>query len=84
MTETKLRLIDSEEPTREMIAQARMEQSWREWTGINGQPWQPFSEPRERPTLDTDDVLRRTYRAEVDRPVPLLRRLLRRLLQIVR
>lgn len=82
MAETKLRLIDADEPTREQIAQARMEQSWREWTGINGQPWQPFSEPRERPTLDTDDVLRRTYRVEVDKPAPRWRRLWRRVCRL--
>jgi len=54
-----------------------MEQNWREWAGPSGKPWQPFSEAQAKPTLNTDDVLRRTYRVEVGRRTPLLRRLLR-------
>lgn len=69
-----LRLIDADEPTPQQIALARIEQSHREWSGPNGKPWQPFSEAREKPTLDTDSVLQRTYRVEAGRRTPLWRR----------
>lgn len=79
-----LHLVDHDEPTPQQIAMARIEQSHREWSGPNGKPWQPFSEARERPTLNADAVLRRTYRIEVSRRTPWWRRVWRRLLQIVR
>jgi len=55
----KLKIASREEPkvTRADIELARMAQSWREWIGINGKSWKPFSEPNQRPTLPVDEIL---------------------------
>ena len=78
MKPNSLHLVDGDEPTRQQKALAQIEASHRDWVGINGRPWEPFSEPRQKPTLNADDVLRRsTYRIDPSERVPLYRRLLR-------
>lgn len=74
----KLRLLDTEEPTAAEVYRARVEQGWREWSGPQGQPWQPFSEPQQLPTLAVDDVQRRSYKViVVDSPIPFWRKVMR-------
>jgi len=74
MNPTKLRLIDGDEPTAEAVYMARIEQSHREWSK---QGWHPVDVAATRP-LVVDDVT--TYKViVVDRPIPLWRRILRRL-----
>lgn len=79
MKPNPLRLVDSDEPTREQIEMARMEQNWREWS-LAG--WKPFNEPRDRPVLNPDDVLRESDKkvaryAVLHLPIPRWRRVLR-------
>lgn len=68
------RLIDSvDEPSRQMIAIAEIEQSMREWSQ---QGWHPIEITADNP-LDVDAVCERSYKVVVvDGPVP-WRRLLR-------
>lgn len=48
-----LRLVHDGEPTRQIIALAEIEREHKK------SKWTAFDEPRKRPALDTDDVLRR-------------------------
>jgi hypothetical protein len=75
MTPTKLHLIDSEEPTPAEVYQARLEQSWREWSP---QGWKPIEIDAENP-LDVGAIQQRSYKVIVvpDSPVPWYRRMLR-------
>lgn len=72
---TKLRLADAEDPTRQMVEMARIEQSHREWSP---QGWQPIDVVARNP-LDVDAVVARSYRVLVvtDAVVPWWRRALR-------
>jgi hypothetical protein len=76
---TKLHLIDGDEPTREMVAIAKIEQNQSEWAGPCGKTdgWKPIETAADSP-LPVDEVQRKSYKVIViDSPIPLWRRILR-------
>lgn len=74
-----LRLVYSDEPTRQMIALAEIEQEHRE------SKWTAFSEPRQNPLLDVDGILRKAGKyVVIDRPVSRYRRLWRWFVETLR
>ena len=81
-----LRLIDADipEPSRQMVALARVEQQHREYRSSNAdvsnpQGWHPIDISASK-VLDTDKALLRSYKVVVvDGPLPWYRKLLRKL-----
>lgn len=71
---TNLRLLEAEEPTRQQIALAAIEQNQREWSK---QGWHPITTTDDVP-LPVDEIQRRSYKViVVDGRVPWWRRLWR-------
>jgi hypothetical protein len=81
MTKLKLATKPDEEPTRQMIAQAEINQDQSEWSGPCGKTegWKPVELGGN--SLDVDSILKRAdvgrYVALIDKPVPGWLRLLR-------
>lgn len=64
--------------TRQDIERARIEQSWREWSGPNGKPWTPYDGSVEPWTGKvSESVDKATYRVNLSEEIPLFRRILR-------
>lgn len=63
MNPKPMRLIrrQNDEPTRQEIEMAHIEQTWAEWIGPNGHSWKPITQTHGK-KLDIDSVLRRSYR----------------------
>jgi len=75
----QLRLADADfDPTtRQDVEMARIAQNWREWSP---QGWKPISEPQKHSALLVDEIQAKSYKViAVDAPIPLWRRLLRRI-----
>lgn len=77
LTRPRLLKQDEPEPSRADIEMARISQSWREWNGINGKPWQPVKDDVRNP-LDVDTV-RGYLIIKTDAPISWFKWLLRRL-----
>jgi len=81
----RLRLADSDDPTTPAdIELARIAQSHREWCGPNGLGWKPYVGPTGKSANDVDEIVARQYRVVADRPVPWVRRALRRIVRWIR
>jgi hypothetical protein len=83
MSKPNLQLAVDHEPTRQEIAMAQIDQSWREYRGENGREWSPYVGSTEPWSHKVSDALATQYRVVVDSSVPWPRRLIRWLSRIL-
>lgn len=76
-----MRLVKKDEdPTRQEVFMAGVEQSWREWNGPSGRPWIPYQGSTAQWSESVSKALDRgRYIVITDTPVPLWRRTLKKL-----
>jgi hypothetical protein len=71
---SKLHLIDHDEPTRQQVAMARIEQAHREYRTDTGAPWRPIEPPRGLSPLIRPEGMTGCKVVVVDGSVPLWRK----------